>query len=244
MNIPAVRAKCLGAELTADLPAVWQGRALRFQCGIFKTESVSESSFSNVVSFTLSISRDRRENCELVTETLALASMDVNGAIPLVDWEAGTTQHLTFQLSGEQMAVTLFDPDERLWWTLIAELDSGEVVTAGAGFITFREDGAPGGGVEAAATTVSVTNGIASATVNGVEHKWVVTSTTGTIAAGTGTVSVTNGIATLALGASAVSWVVTGSPGTSSAGAFILTVASGIGSFSLGGGTYSMPVTP
>lgn len=243
MLIPAVRAKCLGAELSDDLPSVWQGRPLRFQCGFFAADgTTSESDFTNVESFEFALSRDRSEGSEVAEATLLVAGMDDGNAIVLADWNNGTAQHITFVLSGLAMNIRLTDPDERFWWAVRAVLVTGELITLGAGYITLREDGGFGSGSDAEGTIVSVASGIAATTLGATNYHWIVISSVGTIDPATGQVSVTGGIATLVLDGDSISWVVTGSPGTAAAGLFILTVSNGIGYFTLGATTYSFPV--
>jgi hypothetical protein len=158
MNLPTVRAKCLGAEISSDLPPVWQGRAVNFQCGFFRTETESEDDFSNVTRFELALYRDRFEAAELIIASVASAMMTTPGPIDPEEWEDGTAEHLTFDLTGAETNVPLRTPDEKLWWATRAVLDTGQLITLGGGFLTLREDGgaATGGDTFSATLTFSV----------------------------------------------------------------------------------------
>ncbi len=236
----------MGAELSADLPAVWQGRLLHFQAGIFLDAATSESDFSNVVGFTLNICRDRSENSGLllVSSSIFLEGMDSANAIALADWDAGTAQHLTFVLTGSQMDVELAEPDERLWWAIEASLTSAEAITVGAGYITFREDGFITNTATIGPLAISITDGIATITVGSDNYSFVVTGTPGTQVGELVEPSVTAGVAAVVLNGATYNWPVSGSPGTMPAGPVAMLVTNGIATMALGGVAYTFAVYP
>jgi hypothetical protein len=144
MDIPTRRLKLNGTVETTDVEAVWQAAPLNFEVGLFIDEETPEDDFANVESFMLMLSRDRSEFTAVASKTVLKAEMD-DETITLAEWDAGTHQHVTFEMTSADMNFPLLDADERFWFSIITTLDTGDMIVSGGGWIEVRECGTAGG---------------------------------------------------------------------------------------------------
>jgi hypothetical protein len=156
MEIPTLRIKLNGAlETTDEVATLWQADPLAVEIGLFASADTPVIDFANVASFAFLLSRDRREETLVASKSIAKAAMDAE-SFTLAQWDAGTHQHVTFPFSSAEMNIDLLDADERLWWSVVLTLTSGDLMTAGGGYIILAESGSLGAPSSAAGSIYSV----------------------------------------------------------------------------------------
>jgi hypothetical protein len=244
MNLPVVRAKCLGSEL-ADLPSAWRGRALHVQCGFFLDPSTPETDFNNVTQFHLILTRDRMESMILASTTIVGA--EAVNPMTLAGWNNGTQEHLTFLLPGPMMSFPILDPDERIWFAVRATLLTGEAITKGSGYILVRNDAASSdltGPIltpEADPLTIAFANGVATLTHEGVNYQF---SAEGPDVAKAGVVYpvVSGGVMVVVIEGAPFAWSVAGDA-DAPAGPVVLTVTGNLMTAGMQSLSFSWPVS-
>lgn len=178
----------------------YRGLPLNVRC--FVRHGATAASLTGVQSATLMLRTSRED-----TETAALMSDTVDGDdlsdCTLVQWTAGTHEHVTFGFTGAETNLVVTGKKRTLWLVAKAMLDDGREVVIGTGqAVCFESNAIPAGTVaENADPAISVAVGDARYAPLNHEHEIEVTDVnglTGLLAAKAALTDLVNGLLTKA----------------------------------------------
>ena len=128
--------------LTGNSPAMWRGTDLALEAGFFYDgELIDIGAFASI---TCEI-RDQATRTSLVLATKTLSGAELNAAMTVDQWQAGTHQHALFTWVSEDTRWDLQGGLSRAYWLVIHGITTDSPprrVTLGATTLTVREDGA------------------------------------------------------------------------------------------------------
>ncbi|MES2596077.1 MAG: hypothetical protein V4662_12110 [Verrucomicrobiota bacterium] len=122
------------AQFSATL---WRGSAVALELGIFNRGAVRD--LSDASSLTLRV-RSARLSAGLLLEKVVAAADFTACTAP--QWAAGTHQHVTLEMTSEEMNFALADPPTTLFVSVTALLGSGGVQVLGLGEFILQDAGA------------------------------------------------------------------------------------------------------
>lgn len=115
--------------------SAWRGNATDIDVAIYDDAGVAE--ISDVQSITLRVKADRLIETSLIEQVVSAFDATLDDAT----WLDGTKQHLTYELSNEDMMRDLSGTTSNTFWIVfLAILTDGSELTLGAGNLTIHED--------------------------------------------------------------------------------------------------------
>lgn len=128
---------------SGEVPALWLGSPLRIELGFFRRGAPVDVALVAIVRaylkpIGLDLGAPGPEVLSLVQGSCSVPDY----TMLLADWTAGTKQHATIEISGDDMAFAL-PPLGKAWLTITAETedDPGESLTLAAAPIAVAQDG-------------------------------------------------------------------------------------------------------
>ena len=116
--------------------AFWRGNALRVEFAVLAAQVIGD--IGNIASVSCRVKPSQAVNDTLMSKTIF--PVDLNDALTLDDWKAGTDQHGVIEFTGTETNIALGGKARlRVWVVLVATLDDDSVVTLAAGQVNCIE---------------------------------------------------------------------------------------------------------
>lgn len=130
------------ADQSASSPALhvrlWQGRATRFEVGLFNGAAIAD--ITDIVSLNLRVKASQSDTgASLMSATVLAASLNV---ITVPQWTAGTHEAAVFTFTNAECNLAVAGVSQNYWLAVTALLTSGSIVPFGCGQLTVMRDNA------------------------------------------------------------------------------------------------------